>query len=506
MVIWPLPAVYVAALDESAVGKRFKAAGLSPPDSAGLAAFWPLDEERGASVRDTAEGKHPGEIVNRGTWMIGGPSFDGAAVTRYGEYDPDADPKRGHGLRLAADDLYDCRWGVDQEFVISADAAPGIYVAEAEFERKKKTYRYPITFVVRRAASKPPADLLVLCATSTWTAYSSTSFAVNTSGPLMWGTGGIKNSDEAAPAYSCYRNHRAGQPTYQIGLNMPWPAAGPDVRYSPPEVGYSHLMRADRYLHAWLQTEGHEFDVATDLDLHRQPSLLDGRKVVFVNGHSEYWSREAYEAVDAYLKRGGSLVVLSGNTMLWRTSFDEEVMECRKFDDHIGGRPNAFVGELYHTHDHRRGSLMRECGLPSGRVIGLEAAGWGGVNSIKEFAPYRVTDADHPLLTTPTPTNLRKGDKFGQAAGGGGPLAVGHEWDVRVSQIARMTGELPPGVKLPEEPAGIRTVAQGILERPTALDYLGRATTLVDGVAAEVIDWQRPEGGRVINFGSIGVG
>jgi hypothetical protein len=451
--------------------------------------------------------------------MIGGPSFDAAAVPRYGgprkpgdefaapdTYDPDADRQRGHGLRLAADDLYDCRWEVDHEFAISADATPGIYVAEAEFERKKKTYRYPITFVVRRAASKPAAEMLVLCATSTWTAYSSTSFAVNAAGPQSWGTNGIKNSNEAAPAYSCYRNHRAGQPTYQIGLKMPWPAAGPDVRYSPPEIGYSHLMRAERFLHAWLQTEGHEFDVASDLDLHRQPSLLDGRKVVFINGHSEYWSREAYEAADAYLKRGGSLIVMSGNTMFWRTSFDDEVMECRKFDDQIGGRPNAMVGELYHTHDHRRGSLMRECGLPSGRVIGLEAAGWGAIDRIEEFAPYTVTDADHPLLTTPTPTNLRKGDTFGMAAKAGGPCAVGHEWDVRVSQLARMTGPLPEGAKIPEEPAGIQTLAAGILEKPTALDYLGRPTKLVDGVAAELIDWQRPEGGRVINFGSIGVG
>src|SRR6185436_5444181 len=143
---------------------------------AGLAAYWPLDEERGAMVRDAAGGKHPGEIINRGTWMIGGPSFDGAAVTRYGEYDPDDDPKRGHGLRLAADDLYDCRWEVDHEFAIRADAAPGIYVAEAEFEHKGKSFRYPITFVVRRAASRPAADMLVLCATSTWTAYSSTPF------------------------------------------------------------------------------------------------------------------------------------------------------------------------------------------------------------------------------------------------------------------------------------------------------------------------------------------
>jgi hypothetical protein len=68
------------------------------------------------------------------------------------------------------------------------------------------------------------------------------------------------------------------------------------------------------------------------------------------------------------------------------------------------------------------------------------------------------------------------------------------------------TEKLPEGAELPAEPAGIRTLGVGILEPPTALDYLGRRTQLEDGVAAELIDWQRPEGGRVIHFGSIGVG
>jgi predicted ATPase len=38
--------------------------------------------------------------------MIGGPSFN-AAVSQFGTYDP---ATRGHGLRFASDDLFDCRW------------------------------------------------------------------------------------------------------------------------------------------------------------------------------------------------------------------------------------------------------------------------------------------------------------------------------------------------------------------------------------------------------------
>jgi hypothetical protein len=244
----------------------------------------------------------------------------------------------------------------------------------------------------------------------------------------------------------------------------------------------------------------------SDLDLHKDPTLLKERKVLFINGHSEYWSRESYQAVDEFLTHGGSAVVLSGNTMFWRVSFDEEVMECRKFGDNIGGRGNSMIGELYHTHDHRRGALMRECGLPSWRVVGLDTAGFNNNADIKTYGSYTVTDADHAFFTTPHATHLKKGDKFGSSSKATGPRAIGHEWDVRVSQLVRMTGPVPPGVTLPEDPKGIQTIAQGILDPMKALDYLARDTKLVDGVAAELIDWKRSNGGRVINFGSIAVG
>ena len=128
-------------------------------------------------------------------------------------------------------------------------------------------------------------------------------------------------------------------------------------------IRYSHLLRTELFLHRWLDGlygdhPGYQYDVVTDYDLHRDPGLLEGYKTVIINGHSEYWSAEAQAGVDRYLSVGGTVAVLSGNTMFWRTSFSEDgtVMECRKFDPRIGGRGGANIGELYHSHDHRRGS------------------------------------------------------------------------------------------------------------------------------------------------------
>ena len=77
--------------------------------------------------------------------------------------------------------------------------------------------------------------------------------------------GGINNPLEP-PAYSFYRAHAAGQGTYQVGLRMPWPAAGPYVLYGSHD---SHLLRGERYAHLWLERAGIDYDVITDTDLHK---------------------------------------------------------------------------------------------------------------------------------------------------------------------------------------------------------------------------------------------
>ena len=52
-------------------------------------------------------------------------------------------------------------------------------------------------------------------------------------------------------------------------------------------------------------------------DAHGSPGsrACSCAQVLFVVGHSEYWSARMYEAVRAFLASGGSVIVLSGNTM-----------------------------------------------------------------------------------------------------------------------------------------------------------------------------------------------
>jgi hypothetical protein len=492
-------AMHGRALDEKQIQNRVADRGLTVPKGEAVLGCWPFNEERGTRVADAGLDGRDGQIINRGTWMVGGPSFDATAIGRHNTaYDPATDPQRGHGLRLAADELYNARWEVNHRFHVPADAKSGVYAGRFDFQINGKPMRYYTTFIVRRPESRSKAPLLVLVSSNTWLAYNSNPFPLNHGpGLINMGTGGLGNSHPAAPKYSCYSDHHNGQPTYKIGMKVPWPAAGPNKTYIGG--GYSHLLRGERFLHLWLDKHGYDYDVITDHDLDRNPEVLKGYKAVCINGHSEYWSARAYDGLDHYLKAGGAAVVMSGNTMFWRVSFDEsgEVMECRKFGKSIGGRSRAKVGELYHSHDFKRGSLMRFCGYPAWKLVGLTCIGWGGGS----FKPYQIDLPNHFLFNEPHKVDLKKGEAFGFATKAMG--AVGHEYDVRLSTLLRATQN--PALKGLAEPEGITTLARSHDKR-NVLDFNAEAHKARSGdeqTIAEIIYWERPEGGRVFHTGSI---
>lgn len=507
-----MPVIYSRALNGAEIKERLAQKGLAPAKGEGVLACWSLDEEEGDRVRDVSGNRRHGRIINHATWMIGGPSFD-ANVERFGDYDPRKDPQRGHSLRFASDDLYDCGWEVTHRYHVPRDAKSGIYVGRLRFQHDGAEHLQHVTFIVRKRRWRRKAPILVLCATNTWRAYSGTPFG-KTSAKLkqVFGTGGTENSPGDPPAFNFYRNHAAGQGTYQMGLRMPWPVAGPYVLYGGP-TDYSHLMRADRFAHIWLEKEGYEFDVISDLDLHRDPGILRGYDTFLINGHSEYWSIPMYRGLEKYLERGGNAIVLSGNSLFWRVSFDDEgtILECRKVDAPGEQLPRERRGECWHSHDGLRGGLTNECGIPGWKLIGLTTLGWNNQGNAKNFGPYVAERTDHFLFNEPEPVGLRPGDKFGWTGKDDQtPLANGHEFDIRLSTLAALQEQpSPPGQSVPADPAGMVRLANGIIpwrEGGAAFDYWFNPIKPKTDQGGEMIYWERPDGGRVFNAGSIGSG
>jgi hypothetical protein len=216
--------------------------------------------------------------------------------------------------------------------------------------------------------------------------------------------------------------------------------------------------------------------------------------------------------LDRYLKDDGNLIVLSGNSLFWRVSFDPEtsVMECRKVDAPGDQMLPRERGECWHSQDGLRGGLLRDCGHPGWRYTGLETLGWNDQSNPKNFGPYVATGTEHFLFHRPHPTGIRAGDRFGQGPAGALPLANGHEFDLRLSTLARLQEQpSPPGATVPTDPPGMVALANGIIpwkEGGSAFDYFFRPIQPKTDQGGEMIYWERPEGGRVFNAGSIGSG
>ena len=540
-----MPVIYNRVLSQAEIKARFDQQsdqlhyprGVQPPEiDPSVLGCWPLSEEQGSNVADISLSvpPRPGLIINHATWQIGGPSFD-PEVGEFEDYHPSEDLRRGHGLRFASDDLFDCRWQVTHTYTVPENARSGIYVARLSYQADAGPAYYHVTFIVQAHSQREP--ILLVCPTNTWLAYNSKPFLKKKyqegqenlfQGFLfkeVYPSTARRDDDPSpkdAPQYSCYLGHQNFGPGYHFGRLLPNPAADPYVTYSSFGI-YSHLTRATRFTQVWLESHHHRYDVISDLDLHTTPGILENYKTVILPGHSEYWSIPAYNGLKSYLGNGGKLIVLSGDTMYWRVSFspDGTVMECRKVDgagELIDGRRR---GEIWHSDDGLRGALMRECGFPGWQLTGLETFGilnFSGINTSPPtpppppagdfaFGTFHVKTPDHFLWHD---LGVTDDQLFAQHT-------VGHECDVRVANLEVFRNNagfgVPEGATPPVEPGGITTLAlatileAGDIIQADILDYFLQVLPLdkIDRVG-EVIYWERPDGGLVFNGGAIGNG
>jgi N,N-dimethylformamidase beta subunit-like protein len=96
----------------------------------------------------------------------------------------------------------------------------------------------------------------------------------------------------------------------------------------------------------WLADRGYVFACCASPDLER-PRTLAGYDCLIIAGHAEYWSRAMYETVDGFVRGGGNLVCLSGNTCFRQVRLEDDgrTIVFYKFPaaDPVGG-PDATVG------------------------------------------------------------------------------------------------------------------------------------------------------------------
>lgn len=66
-------------------------------------------------------------------------------------------------------------------------------------------------------------------------------------------------------------------------------------------------------IHDWLAAQGRDVECCAAQDLGK-PGFLNAYDCLILAGHAEYWTRQMYEQVEAFVAAGGNLISLSGNT------------------------------------------------------------------------------------------------------------------------------------------------------------------------------------------------
>ncbi|MBV8644401.1 MAG: hypothetical protein JO225_10850 [Candidatus Eremiobacteraeota bacterium] len=157
-------------------------------------------------------------------------------------------------------------------------------------------------------------------------------------------------------------------------------------RYDPssPRQTFAHW---DAPALAWLERQGYAPAVCTDLDLHHGRLPLDLRALLFF-GHQEYWTREMRTTVDAFVRSGGSVAFLCGNTMWFRVRYDAD--------------RHAIVRDGTWSDDDPEEAL-------TGTSYRFGGGRWGGERPPTGFT---VRDPDHWVFAG---TTLRRGQRFAEA-------------------------------------------------------------------------------------------
>lgn len=224
--------------------------------------------------------------------------------------------------------------------------------------------------------------------------------------------------------------------------------------------GAEHLASGEWRLLGWLERQGFAFDLYGETQLHAGQVPLDAYRVLVLNTHPEYWSRQMYERVARWVRHeGGRLAYLGGNGINCEVEIDGDAMVARN------GRQTELIRGAGDEPVATRFEQTVEC---EAALLGVRHT-WAGFET---GYPYRVEQADHWVFAG---TGLRAGEEFGERNLNGRCLpggASGHETD-------KLAPTSPPGTTL-----------------------LARGTN-PDGGGADMVEVRFGGGGAVFSAGSI---
>ena len=276
------------------------------------------------------------------------------------------------------------------------------------------------------------ADILFLVPTASYLAYANDHIVhdVPVAQSILGHTSCISEQD-----FYLYGNLDVGLSTYDAhsdGCGVCFSSSRRPIINMRPKfrhaTGSVWQFPADLHLVDWLNAEGYAYDVATDLELHREGAdLLRRYRVVLTGSHPEYYSERMLDAWQEYLGDGGRGMYLGSNGFYWITTWHPEkpwMIEVRKCES--GSRAwQAKPGEYYHATERRARRALAQPRARAAEAVrrGLHVRGLRPQRRLPPDARRRATRARRFIFEGIGPDEVI-GD-FGLAGGG----AAGYEID-----------------------------------------------------------------------------
>jgi hypothetical protein len=251
-----------------------------------------------------------------------------------------------------------CGWKPTIKYKLPEDIQSGCYTLNLKGRDSNDTSFIP--FIVR--PRKVEKKLAVIASTNTWHAYNS------------WG------------GSNYYINYTSFPSKYIISTERPFDLSFRNPLTDTCQTSRDHLLVGERFIWSWLERERIGYDLYSDIDLHSEeiyPSMISRYKAIIISTHNEYWSYPMIEHLKEYIKNGGNVLSLSGDTLYKEVEFKEN---------------NLIVLD---------GALFRYQGLSEESILGVAHDQRG----FTTWAPYKVLKSDHWIFSG---TNLKDGDLVGQ--------------------------------------------------------------------------------------------
>ncbi len=317
-------------------------------------------------------------------------------------------------------------WPVAQRLVIPRDWVSGYYLVHYALTSGANAGDTTASFfILKEAPGDPRARFLVHVGASTWQAYNG------------WGGGSLYEFNSPG-------ERRAAKVSFDRPMTSP---------------GLTQALAWDIPLVRFLERHGYDVAYQADVDTARDPTTLEGRALVAVAGHNEYWTKEVRDAFERAKAAGIDLAFFGANAAYWQIRYEDDYRTIVGYKS-ASGDPE--------TDPQLETDLFRalvppryECGL-----MGVQHQ--GGLLDWPTMGDYTVVATDDPWL----------------AAGG---LAPG---DVVKGVVSREVDTIP-GWRTPEDACG-NTVTV-LFHRELGGDTLGDA---------DAVRFTAPSGATVFASGS----